>query len=208
MHHQHLCHQKGSILSCSSSIDVNYLPDQQLDKRLTKDFYPINANGTAFTECVKSPGYHIMNGRVDKNNSSNFTCFTTRDNSVVDYALLHQENFSMVDKMNVGELCELSDHSPIEISIKSSLLVNESETKPELPVVSLVNLVTSEENELVQNYKKQYNFNDALALEMLSLAMDNHEIHTFLTNISNRLDNDDLSLEGIIEVLRKNDRFI
>ena len=47
-------------------IDVNYLPDQQLDKRLTKDFYPINANGTAFTEFCKSSGYRIMNGRVTK----------------------------------------------------------------------------------------------------------------------------------------------
>ena len=143
-----------------------------------------------------------MNGRVDKNNSSKFTCFTTRGNSVVDYTLLRQENFSMVDKMSVGELCELSDHSPIEISIKSSLLINESETKSELPVVPLVNLVTAEENELVQNYKKQYHFNDASALEILSLAMDNHVINTFLKNISNRLDNDDLSLEGIIELLQ------
>ena len=93
-----------------------------------------------------------MSGRVDKNNSSKFTCLTN-NNSVVDYVLLRQKNFPMVDKMNVSELCKLSDHSPIEISIKSSLLINESETKPELPVVSLVNLVTSEENELVQNYK-------------------------------------------------------
>ena len=182
-------------------IDVNYLPDQQLEKRLTKDFYPINANGTAFTEFCKSSGYRIMNGWADKNNSSKFTCFTTRGNSVVDYALLRQENFLMVDKMNVGELCEVSDHSPIEISIKSSLLINESETQPELSVVSLMNLVTSEGNKLVQNYKKQYNFNDASALEILSLAIDTHEINTFLKNISNRLDNDDLSLEGIIELL-------
>ena len=65
-----------------------------------------------------------------------------------------------------------------------------------------MNLVTSEENELVQNYKKEYHFNDASALEILSLAMDNHEINTFLKNISNQLDNDDLSLEEIIELLR------
>ena len=127
-------------------IDANYLPDQQLEKRLAKDFYPINANGTAVTEFCKSSGYRIMNGRVEKNNPSKFTCSTTRGNSVVDYALLLEDNFSMFDKMNVGELCELSDHSPIEISMKSSLLINESETQPESLVVSLVNLVTSEDN--------------------------------------------------------------
>ena len=79
--------------------------------------------------------------------------FTTNGNSVVDYALLRQENFPMVNKMSVGELCELSDHSPIEISIKSSILINEAETQPELTVIPLVNLVTSEETKLVQNYK-------------------------------------------------------
>ena len=183
-------------------IDDNYLPDQHLDKRLTKDNSPINANGTAFIEFCKSSGSRIMNGRVDKNNSSNFTCFTNSGNSVVDYALLRQENFSMVDKMSVGELCELSDHSPIEISIKSSFLIKESETQPELPVIPLVNLVTSEENKLIQNFKKQYYFNDASALEILSLAMENHEINTFLKDISNQLDNGDSPLEEIIELLR------
>ena len=79
--------------------------------------------------------------------------FATNGNSVVDYALLCQENFPMVNKMSVGELCELSDHSPIEISIKSSILINEAETQPELTVIPLVNLVTSEETKLVQNYK-------------------------------------------------------
>ena len=56
-------------------IDDNYLPDQHLDKRLSKDTYPLNANGTAFIEFCKASGYRIMNGRVDQNNSSNFTCF-------------------------------------------------------------------------------------------------------------------------------------
>ena len=181
-------------------IDDNYLPDQQIDKRLTKDKYPTNANGAAFIDFCKSSGYRIMNGRVDKNNSSNFTCFTSRGNSVVDYALLRQENFSMVDHMSVGEICELSDHSPIEISIKSQNFINELDTQPELPVESLT---TSEENKPIQNYKKQYHVNDPSVLEILSLAMEDNETNNFLTDISNQLDNDDLSCEEIIELLRK-----
>ena len=105
-------------------IDDTYVSDQHLAKRLTKENSPINANGTAFIEFCKSSGSCIMNGRVDKNNSSNFTCFTN------------------------------NDHSPIEISIKSSFLIKESDTQPELPVIPLVNLVTSEENKLIQNFKK------------------------------------------------------
>ena len=180
-------------------IGDTYLPDQQIDKRLTKDKYPINANGTSFIEFCKSSGYRIMNGRVDKNNSSNFTCCANRGNIVVDYALLREENFSMVDKMSVGELCELSDHSPIEISIKSLNVINESETHPD---VSVMNSITSDENTLVQKYKNQYYFNDASKLENLSLAMENNEIPAFLENISNHLDNDDLPLEEIIALLR------
>ena len=54
-------------------IDDNYFPDQHLDKRLTKDNSPSNATGAAFIEFCKSSGSRIMNGRVDKNNSSNVT---------------------------------------------------------------------------------------------------------------------------------------
>ena len=86
-------------------MDDNYVPDQHLDKRVSKDTYPINANGTAFIDFCKASGYRIMNGRIDKNNSSNFTCFTNRGNSVVDYALVRHENFLMVNKLHVGELC-------------------------------------------------------------------------------------------------------
>ena len=86
------------------SIDDNYLPDQHLDKRVNRDVYPINASGTAFIEFCKASGYRIMNGRVDKDNSSNFTCFANNGNSVVDYALLRQENFLMVEKLSVGQL--------------------------------------------------------------------------------------------------------
>ena len=97
-----------------------------------------------------------MNGRADKDNSSNFTCFTSRGNSVVDSALLRHDNSRMVGKLLVSELCELSGHSPIEPSIKSShIIISESQTDtPE------VNRPTNDENKLSQNYKKQYYVND------------------------------------------------
>lgn len=88
-------------------IDDNYLPDQQLNKILSKGAYPISANGTVLIEFCKASGCRIMNGRVDKNNSSNFTCFSNRGNSVVDYALLRHKHFLIVEKLSVGELCEV-----------------------------------------------------------------------------------------------------
>ena len=82
-------------------IDDKYLPDQYLDKRVSKDTYRINANGTAFADFCTSSGYRLMNGRVDKNNYINFTCFSNRGNSVVDYAVLPHYNFSMFNKLHV-----------------------------------------------------------------------------------------------------------
>ena len=64
-------------------LDDNYLPDQHLDKRLSKDTFPINANGPAFIDFWKAAGYQIMNGWVDKDNSSSFTCFTNSRNRVI-----------------------------------------------------------------------------------------------------------------------------
>ena len=180
-------------------LDDNYLPDQYLDKRLSKDTYPINANGTAFIEFCKSSGYRIMNGRVDKDNSCNFTCFANNGNSIVDYALLRKENFCMVEKLRVGELCELSDHSPIEISLKTSYVSNRNESLFE---VSEVSSTISNENTLLREYDKQFYVNDDSILENLSLAMEGREIMNFLENISELLDKDDLNIEIIVELLR------
>ena len=140
-----------------------------------------------------------MNGRVDKNKSNNFNCFTTRDNIVVDYALLGHESFSLVNKLHIGELCELSDHSPIELSIKSSNNISISETKTD---TSAVNRHTNDDNKLLQNCNKQFYVNGASALEILSSVMESSEVNNFLKDISNDLDNTDLSIEEIIELLR------
>ena len=142
-----------------------------------------------------------MNGRVDKDKSSNFTCFANRGNSVVDYALLRQENFAIFDKLTVGELCELSDHSPSEVTFKSLTPSNKSETQPEIGLPEM-NQTTSHENKRFQKYKKQYYVNDDATFDILSLAMDGREINTFLRDISNHLENDDIIIEDIIELLR------
>ena len=57
--------------------DDQYIPDIALDKRITADKSPLNTNGSAMIEFCKSTGYRILNGRVDKENSSGFTCFSS-----------------------------------------------------------------------------------------------------------------------------------
>ena len=63
--------------------------------------------------------------------------------------------------MSVGELCKLSDHSPIQLSIKCLNHINNTETQPD---VSEVNLSKNEENKVLQKYKTQHYVTDASAL--------------------------------------------
>ena len=177
-------------------VDENYLPDQHLDKRLNKDDSPLNTSGTAFIEFCKSSGYRIMNGRIDKNNSCNYTYFSQNGCSTVDYSLSLHQNFCMIDKLSVGKICELSDHSPMEISIKCPKN-NRSEPPEQSP-----SDVATDDNELLQNYKRQFYIKNNSTLENLSSAMRNTEIIDFLDNISNHLDDDDFYVEDIIKSLR------
>ena len=75
----------------------------------------------------------------------------------------------MVNKLSVGELCELSDHSPIKLSIKSSKNISTSEAQPDISVCYIINLPAYDDNKLLQNYKTQYYINGASMSEMLSL---------------------------------------
>ena len=96
------------------------------------------------------------------------------------------------------ELCKLSDHSPIDISLKSYVTSrNNSQVK-----VSKVSSAISNENTLFREYNKQFYFNDDSILENLLLAMEDREIMNVLKNISELLDKDDLNIEIKVKVLR------
>ena len=59
-------------------IDDNYQPDSILDKRIKDDKSALNTSGTSsFIEFCKSTGFRILNGRIDKTNSSSFTYFNS-----------------------------------------------------------------------------------------------------------------------------------
>ncbi len=158
------------------ALSDDYILDQHLAERVTKDAGPLNIRGTALIEFCISSGIRILNGRVDKDNSSNFTYFAHSGCSTVDYVLSRQENFGMINKLNVGELCELSDHSPIEVSINCSDLINNHHPRSDEPL----NWSNSFNNELFKNYNKQVYVKDESVLENLSSAMLDKEIIDFL----------------------------
>ena len=63
----------------------------------------------------KSSGLRIVNDRVNKEISGNFTCFTTKENSVVDYVLAKEDLFDNLGDLIVGDINEFSDHAPIHV---------------------------------------------------------------------------------------------
>ncbi len=140
-----------------------------------------------------------MNGRIDKENSSNFTYFSKNSCSTVDYSLSCYENFGMIDKLSIGKICYLSDHSPIEISIKCSNTIDVS--RPPLDVSDHFTN-SGRHYELLKDYNKQYFIKDDSTLDNLTLAMRETEIIDFLDDISSQLDGDVVSSEEIVESLR------
>ena len=58
---------------------------------------------------------------VNNNNSGNFTCFTRKGNSVVDYFLVKEDFLEQIADLKVGSINEFSDHTPIQVAIKANL---------------------------------------------------------------------------------------
>ena len=55
-----------------------------LDKRINADNCDLNTNGSAMIDFGKSRGFRILNGKVDKENSSGFTRFLSKGKCVID----------------------------------------------------------------------------------------------------------------------------
>ena len=182
--------------------DDNYQPDLALDKRISDDAGTVNTNGTSLIEFCKSTGYRILNGRVDKKLSNSFTYFSKNGNSVVDYALLKNENFRLVANLKVGNLCELSDHCPIEITIKSSHSCNVMANKPiEITATGQQKTFECSKMNLVDDYSKQF-IASANTIEELKSYIENENVKEFLDTIKDQLENDDPPIDTVIECLR------
>ena len=162
----------------------NYQPDTILDKRINDDESALNTNGTSLIEFCKSTGFRILNGRVDKKHSHSFTYFNNSGNSVVDYALLKEEFFHLVNKLRVGELSEFSDHCPLQITIKASLCVIK---KLDSAPTNSLEKETTLTNNLIDNYKTKFLVDDN-SIEKLISALKGEEVNNYIEIIKAQLD--------------------
>ena len=181
-------------------LDDNYKPDKPLRTRINNDKELVNTSGQSLIEFCKSTGYRILNGRINENATSSFTCFTSNGNSVVDYGLSKSGFFDMVEKFHIGELCEISDHCSLEMIIKSCSLSSKKDapsktnSKPHAP---------SSMDNLKNSYKNRFSLKSD-SLESLKLSIESVESREFLMKIERELDDEESSVEAIVDSLRQN----
>ncbi len=136
-------------------VDEQYAPDLVLEKRVNADSSPLNTNGSSMIEFCKSTGFRILNGRIDKDNSSVFTYFSFNGNSTVDYALLKQNHFSLIKSLVIKEFSDLSDHCLLEIEIRVQLHCDNA-NKDIASQAENTNCSTSNIEKLRNNFNKRF----------------------------------------------------
>ena len=76
-----------------------------------------NKFGDCLLDLCKATGLRIVNGRLF-DNTHRMTCFTANGESLIDYILTREQNFSSFENVTVHEYNELSNHAPISFSLK------------------------------------------------------------------------------------------
>ena len=76
-----------------------------------------NRFGDCLLDLCKSFNIKLLNGRLFPN-TDKMTCFTANGESVVDYVVTSQNNFTSISDMQVHDFNEFSNHAPIIFSLK------------------------------------------------------------------------------------------
>ena len=77
----------------------------------------VNRFGDHLLDLCKATEMRIVNGRIFPN-TDKMTCFTHNGESVVDYLITCENNFSSLSSMTVHEYNEFSNHAPISFSFR------------------------------------------------------------------------------------------
>ena len=88
--------------------------------------------GKHLLQLCKNSGMIISNGRFFYDEySGNFTYFSRRGKSTVDYLLLSKHSFDMLRDFKIGQLLTDSDHCPLLFSLKyvNNIIKKKQKTK-------------------------------------------------------------------------------
>ena len=110
-------------------LDMN--EGEGIESRLSCDI-KVNNYGKKLNSLCKFQNLIIANGRVMGDRVGNFTCHSSRGNSVVDYFISDYDFFKKLKLLKVHEPSFGSIHSPLSLTIDCSFS-HEKLSKPPLP---------------------------------------------------------------------------
>jgi len=80
----------------------------------------IDTNGRYLLQLCHVTGLLIANGRLGKDTLGKFTFCNSRGASVVDYLLLKNDTFNLIENFTVDEFNEFSDHACLVFSLRKT----------------------------------------------------------------------------------------
>ena len=92
--------------------------------RTTKDLVQ-NEEGKRLITLMEEMGLTILNGNMEGDWEGAITHIGYRSQSVIDYGAANEEAWGVIEEFKIGD-CSLSDHFPLETSIKSQALPTEN----------------------------------------------------------------------------------
>jgi exonuclease III len=97
---------------------INILPVRKSMDTIT------NSSGMKLIDILLSTDLKIVNGRCKSDEVGNFTYISNNGNSLIDYAILSQDLFPIIDNFYVHDLFTFSPHRPIELDLKLNYFVS------------------------------------------------------------------------------------
>ena len=125
-----------------------------------------------------------MNDRLDGDRHGNYTCYTPRGCSVVDYALVSADMLQEVLYFKVEDLPIYSDHCPIVLSVKHGHSDCREEEDQQYSAAKYLSLVES----VRWNEEIQANFRESIeenaTIQMIAEIQSDHEVDQDNVNAS------------------------
>ena len=141
-------------------------------------------------------GFRIVNGRVgDDQGIGNLTCHTPAGSCLVDYCLMREKNFHLINNFSVGEINTFSDHAYLQLHLKINVqLENISENN-----VSEINMESNEDpniTSLREDYNYKYIINEDYK-QKVKLCLNSNEIKDELDNLKSNVSNGNMSADDM-----------
>ena len=204
--------QENDFLESTDDNDIDdYLPipdDFELDyttiNKNTLDKTEISGHGKDFLKNFsKSTGFRIINRRFGEDQDlGNFTCHTPAGSSLVDYCLLREKSFHIIENFKVGEINTLSDHSYLQLRLKINLQSQNNTIEDDDQAANSQINEDPNSSSLRKDYDCKYAVNEDYKQKVtnfLNSTETEEEIENLMTNILNV----NLTVGDMIVKLRK-----